>query len=115
MWLYSQIVLFISIYRQYEEKELQAQQERGKKRLEYENQKYRIQTQLEYEKSRDTYANVEKYRTQIEEEEQELERMRKAEKTQMEVNLSLKTFHVAFRELAGFTNSPCFYNSIEQI
>ncbi|KAG1682286.1 Structural maintenance of chromosomes protein 1A [Nymphon striatum] len=71
--------------RQYEEKELQAQQERGKKRLEYENQKYRIQTQLEYEKSRDTYANVEKYRTQVEEEEQELDRMRKAEKTQMEL------------------------------
>lgn len=40
--------------RQYEEKELRAQQERAKKRLEFENQKSRLANQLEYEGSRDT-------------------------------------------------------------
>lgn len=39
--------------RQYEEKELQAQQERGKKRLEFENQINRLVSQLEYENSRE--------------------------------------------------------------
>ena len=40
--------------RQYEEKELRAQQERAKKRLAFENQKSRLMNQLEYERSRDT-------------------------------------------------------------
>ena len=43
--------------RQYEEKELRAQQERAKKRLEFENQKSRLGNQLEYERSRDTEGN----------------------------------------------------------
>lgn len=40
--------------RQYEEKELRAQQERAKRRLEFENQRSKLVNQLEYERSRDT-------------------------------------------------------------
>ena len=40
--------------RQYEERELQVQEDRAKKRLEFDNQKLRLQNQLEFEKSRDT-------------------------------------------------------------
>lgn len=40
--------------RHYEEKELRAQQERAKRRLEFENQRSKLMNQLEYEKSRDT-------------------------------------------------------------
>jgi hypothetical protein len=47
-------LFFIIIFRQYEERELQIQQERAKKRLEFENQKFRLQNQIEFERSRDT-------------------------------------------------------------
>ena len=40
--------------RQYEERELRSQQERGKKRMEFENKYNRIQNQLDFEKQRDT-------------------------------------------------------------
>jgi hypothetical protein len=48
------LLFFIIIFRQYEERELQIQQERAKKRLEFENQKFRLQNQIEFERSRDT-------------------------------------------------------------
>jgi hypothetical protein len=41
-------------FRQFEERELRSQQERAKKRLEFENQKFRLQNQIEFERSRDT-------------------------------------------------------------
>lgn len=44
--------------RQYEERELQIQQERAKKRLEFENQKFRLQNQIEFERSRDTIGII---------------------------------------------------------
>lgn len=40
--------------RQYEERELQVQEERAKVRLEFENQRFKLQNQIEFEKSRDT-------------------------------------------------------------
>lgn len=49
-----QLHLFFYYFRQYEERELQIQQERAKKRLEFENQKFRLQNQIEFERSRDT-------------------------------------------------------------
>lgn len=51
----------IIVYRQYEERELLVQQERAKKRLEFENQKFKLQNQIEFERSRDTlgmYATI---------------------------------------------------------
>jgi structural maintenance of chromosome 1 len=49
--------------RQYEERELKTQQEREKKKLEFENQINRISNQLEYEKKREEQLsqNVEKF------------------------------------------------------
>ncbi|KAK2152444.1 hypothetical protein LSH36_328g01029 [Paralvinella palmiformis] len=44
--------------RQYEERELQIQEERASKRLEFENQRMRLLNQLEYEKSRDTMGKL---------------------------------------------------------
>merc|ERR1711978_697082 len=44
----------VSNIRQYEERELKTQQERAKKKLEFENQINRITTQLEYEQKRET-------------------------------------------------------------
>ena len=40
--------------RQYEERELQVQEDRAKKRLEFDDQKQRLLNQLEFERSRDT-------------------------------------------------------------
>ena len=44
--------------RQYEERELRAQQDRAKKRLDFENQKSRLLNQLEFEQSRDTEGEL---------------------------------------------------------
>ena len=49
----------VSNIRQYEERELRAQQERAKKRLEFENHKSRLTNQLEFEQSRDTEGESE--------------------------------------------------------
>ncbi|XP_002735243.1 structural maintenance of chromosomes protein 1A-like [Saccoglossus kowalevskii] len=71
--------------RQYEEKELRVQQERAKKRLEFENQKSRLANQLEYERSRDTDANVKKWSKNIEHDEKELKKLKDEETKQMKV------------------------------
>ncbi len=49
--------------RQYEERELKTQQDREKKRMEFENQVNRITTQLEYERKREDQlrSNVDKF------------------------------------------------------
>lgn len=44
------------LHRQYEERELRAQQERAKKRMEYDAQIDRISSNLEFERSRDTQS-----------------------------------------------------------
>ena len=46
----------IANIRQYEERELQAQEDRAKKRIEFEDQKGRLQNQLEFERTRDTHG-----------------------------------------------------------
>ncbi|XP_054718962.1 structural maintenance of chromosomes protein 1A-like [Uloborus diversus] len=71
--------------RQYEERELRASQEREKKRLEFENQKNRITNRLEYEKSKDTSENVKKWTKTVDDDEKELEKLKKAETTQMQL------------------------------
>ncbi|XP_071504723.1 structural maintenance of chromosomes protein 1A-like [Diadema antillarum] len=71
--------------RQYEEKELRQQQERAKKRLEFENQKSRLVNQLEYERSRDTEANVTKWTKEVARDEKDLEKLKKEENKQMKI------------------------------
>jgi structural maintenance of chromosome 1 len=44
--------------RQYEERELRSQQERAKIRLEFENQKNRIMSQLDFERTKDTQSRL---------------------------------------------------------
>ncbi|XP_067127800.1 structural maintenance of chromosomes protein 1A [Centruroides vittatus] len=71
--------------RQYEERELRATQERDKRRLEFDNQKNRIINRLEYERSKDTLENMRKWTKTVEEDEEELVKLKKAETTQMQL------------------------------
>lgn len=69
--------------RQYEERELRSQQERAKKRLEFENQRNRIMSQLDFERGKDTQNNVLRWERAVNDDEEELERAKQAEKKQM--------------------------------
>lgn len=76
--------------RQYEERELRAQQERAKKRMEYDAQIDRISSNLEFEKSRDTQKNVIRWERTVQDAEDELEAARQAEhKQRQEVDREL--------------------------
>ncbi|OWR52835.1 structural maintenance of chromosomes protein 1A [Danaus plexippus] len=68
--------------RQYEERELRAQQERAKKRMEYEAHIDRIGSNLEFERSRDTQKNVTRWERTVQDGEDELEVSRQAEAKQ---------------------------------
>ncbi|CAH2980605.1 unnamed protein product [Chilo suppressalis] len=68
--------------RQYEERELRAQQERAKKRMEFEAQIDRIASNLEFERSRDTQKNVTRWERTVQDGEDELEAGRQAEAKQ---------------------------------
>mgnify|MGYP003688678237 CR=1 FL=1 len=57
------IYCVFSSFRQFEERELRSQQERAKKRLEFENQKFRLQNQIEFERSRDTIGTNNRSKT----------------------------------------------------
>jgi structural maintenance of chromosome 1 len=75
----------VSNIRQYEERELKSQQERAKKRLEFENQINRISTQLEYEQKREDQLqeNVTKFERMVQDVEDQLEASKKAETVTM--------------------------------
>lgn len=73
----------MSNIRQYEERELRSQQERAKKRLEFENQKNRIMSQLDFERAKDTQNNVLRWERAVNDDEDELDRAKLAEKKQM--------------------------------
>ncbi|XP_026761933.2 structural maintenance of chromosomes protein 1A [Galleria mellonella] len=65
--------------RQYEERELRAQQERAKRRLELEAQVDRIASNLEFERSRDTQKNVTRWERSVQDVDDELDAARQAE------------------------------------
>ncbi|EDW81202.1 uncharacterized protein Dwil_GK11152 [Drosophila willistoni] len=65
--------------RQYEERELVMQQERARKRAEYEQQIDGINTQLDFEKQKDTRKNVERWERSVQDEEDALEGLKTAE------------------------------------
>lgn len=71
--------------RQYEERELQVQEERAKVRLEFENQRFKLQNQIEFEKSRDTIGNVHKWDKTVKDDEKELEKVKNDEQKHMKV------------------------------
>ncbi|XP_037956662.1 structural maintenance of chromosomes protein 1A isoform X2 [Teleopsis dalmanni] len=66
--------------RQYEERELIMQQERARKRAEFEQQIDAINTQLDFEKQKDTKKNVERWERAVKDEEIALESVKAAEK-----------------------------------
>ncbi|XP_073956370.1 structural maintenance of chromosomes 1 [Choristoneura fumiferana] len=68
--------------RQYEERELRAQQERAKRRMEFDAQIDRIASNLEFERSRDTQKNVTRWERTVQDGEDELEAGRQAEAKQ---------------------------------
>merc|ERR1719309_1056651 len=79
--------------RQYEERELKSQQERAKKKLEFENQINRISTQLEYEQKREQQLqqNVRKFERSVQDVEDQLEASKKAESVTMtEIDKEMK-------------------------
>ena len=59
------------------------QQERVKKRQEFENQKNRIVNQLEFEKCRDTRTNVQRWEKSVKEDEKELDKAKQDEQKQV--------------------------------
>ncbi|KAL8609913.1 hypothetical protein ACOMHN_016388 [Nucella lapillus] len=71
--------------RHYEERELRAQQERAKKRLEFENQKFKLQNQIECEKSSDTWELVLKWEKTVQNDEKEYEKVKNEENKHMNV------------------------------
>lgn len=71
--------------RQYEERELRASQERDRRKLEFENQKNRIMSRLDYERVKDTSENVKKWKNIIKEDEKSLAQLREAELNQMQL------------------------------
>ncbi|KAJ7391319.1 Structural maintenance of chromosomes protein 1B [Desmophyllum pertusum] len=71
--------------RQYEEKQLKAQQERAQRRLEFSNQESRLMNQLEYEKGRDTKGQLKKLYESMATDEVEIEKLRGEEKEKLKI------------------------------
>ncbi|KAK7102755.1 structural maintenance of chromosomes protein 1A-like [Littorina saxatilis] len=71
--------------RHYEERELRAQQDRAKKRLDFENQKFKLQNQIECEKSSDTWELVLKWEKTVQSDEKEYEKVKTEENKHMNV------------------------------
>ncbi|XP_041979071.1 structural maintenance of chromosomes protein 1A [Aricia agestis] len=81
----------VSNIRQYEERELRAQQERAKRRMDFDAQIDRIASNLEFERSRDTQKNVTRWERTVQDGEDELEASRQAEaKQRAEVDRELR-------------------------
>lgn len=72
----------VSNIRQYEERELRSQQERAKKRMEFDNQCNRIYNQLDFEKQRDTESNVLRWERAVQDAEDKLESAKQTESNQ---------------------------------
>ncbi|XP_018333295.1 structural maintenance of chromosomes protein 1A [Agrilus planipennis] len=70
--------------RQYEDRELRAQEERKEKRLEFQKQINRITSNLEFERSRDTKSNVSRWERAVSDDEERLESCKKQEQKQRE-------------------------------
>ncbi|CAF4674352.1 unnamed protein product, partial [Rotaria sp. Silwood2] len=66
--------------RVYEDRELQAAEKRAQERLEFENQITKIQTMLEFERSRDTAGHVEQVEKEVLNLEEALQKCQKNEK-----------------------------------
>lgn len=70
--------------RQYEERELVAQHERARKRAEFEEQMDRINNNLEFERSKNTKTNVERWERTVQDDEDALETFKQAERRHLQ-------------------------------
>merc|ERR1712203_415393 len=97
----------VSNIRQYEERELKTQQERAKKKLEFENQINRITTQLEYEQKREDQLqeNVTKFERMVQDVEDQLEASKKAE------NVTMGEIDKEMREIESLKSERSFLKS----
>ncbi|KAK3794036.1 hypothetical protein RRG08_028468 [Elysia crispata] len=71
--------------RHYEERELRAQQDRARRRMEFENTIHKLDNQLECEKSQDTEELVNKWKDTVKHNEKEVERVKEEEARQMQI------------------------------
>ncbi|CAG5126155.1 unnamed protein product, partial [Candidula unifasciata] len=78
-------VIGVPNIRHYEERELRAQQERARKRMEFENLRHKLENQLECERSQDTEEIVKKWQETVEHNEQEVEKVKDEEARQMQI------------------------------
>nr|XP_045603178.1 structural maintenance of chromosomes protein 1A-like [Procambarus clarkii] len=69
----------VSNIRQYEKRELQAHSDHASRRLQFDKQKNNILNQLEYEKTRDTNATVDKWKRSVQHDEDALEEAKQIE------------------------------------
>ncbi|CAF3528620.1 unnamed protein product [Rotaria socialis] len=72
--------IHVSNIRVYEDRELQAAEKRAQERLEFENQITKIQTMLDFERTRDTAGHAEQVRKEVSNLEEALQRCQKNEK-----------------------------------
>lgn len=70
----------IALLSVYEDRELQAAEKRAQERLEFENQITKIQTMLEFERSRDTAGHADEIRNEVAALEEALQKCQKNEK-----------------------------------
>merc|ERR1719414_1523123 len=99
----------VSNIRQYEERELKTQQDREKKKLEFENQINRISNQLEYERKREDQlqANVTKFERTVQDDEDALETAKRIEQQQMsEIDTDMREVDKA-KQNKSFLKSQC--------
>merc|ERR1719402_484422 len=95
--------------RQYEERDLRTQQDRAKKKLEFENQINRVSTQLEYERKREEQlqANVQKFERTVQDIDDGLEAAKKAEQVQMgEIDSDMRSVDT-LKSQKSFLKSEC--------
>lgn len=79
------IVIGVPNIRHYEERELRAQQERARRRMEFDNLIHKLENQLECERSQDTEELVKKWQKTVKDQEKEVDKVREAEARQMQI------------------------------
>jgi len=78
-------VIGVPNIRHYEERELRSQQERARRRMEFDNLRHKLENQLECERSQDTEELVKKWQKTVKDNEKEVDRVKEEEARQMQI------------------------------
>ena len=78
--VFSLSLLHVHRFSVYEDRELQAAEKRAQERLEFENQMIKVQTMLDFERSRNTSAHAEQVKNEVAALESALDKYQKNEK-----------------------------------